>query len=110
MRNPNMRRARQVRWSTVGLVVLLGSAAGGYAVPRASGQEMAPAPTPLQAPAALSPVPTTLPAPAGCDRPLPINLATALHLANVRALDVAIASERVRLAAAQLERANVLWL
>jgi outer membrane protein TolC len=41
---------------------------------------------------------------------LPINLPTALHLANVRTLDVAVASERIRLAAAQLERAQVLWL
>jgi outer membrane protein TolC len=41
---------------------------------------------------------------------LPINLATALSLAGVRPLDVALASERVRVAAAQLDRARVLWL
>ncbi len=50
-----------------------------------------------------------LPAAAG-DRPLPINLATALRLANVRPLDIAAASERIRLAAARLERARVLWV
>jgi outer membrane protein TolC len=44
------------------------------------------------------------------DRPLPINLATALQLANARPLDVAVAQERVRVAAAQLDRARVLWL
>src|SRR4051812_10842717 len=43
-------------------------------------------------------------------RPLPINLPTALQLANARAIDVATASERVRVAAAQLEQARVLWL
>jgi outer membrane protein TolC len=31
-------------------------------------------------------------------------------LANARSLDIAVASERIRLAAAQLERAQVLWL
>lgn len=44
------------------------------------------------------------------DRPLPINLATALQLANVRPLDVVAASERIRVAAARLERARVLWV
>jgi outer membrane protein TolC len=33
-----------------------------------------------------------------------------LQLANVRPIDIALASERIRLAAAQLERAQVLWL
>jgi outer membrane protein TolC len=44
------------------------------------------------------------------DRPLPINLPTALQLANVRAVDVAAAAQRVRVAAALLEQAQVLWL
>jgi outer membrane protein TolC len=44
------------------------------------------------------------------DRALPINLPTALRLANVRPLDIALASERLRVAAADLERARVLWL
>jgi outer membrane protein TolC len=48
--------------------------------------------------------------PASDLRPLPINLATALQLANANAIDVAAAAERVRTAAAQLEQARVLWL
>src|SRR5262249_13810667 len=35
---------------------------------------------------------------------------TALQLANVQSLDVAIASERIRVAVAQLDRAKVLWV
>jgi outer membrane protein TolC len=50
------------------------------------------------------------PAPAPTDKPLPINLATALQLANARSIDIAVAAERVRLAAAQYDRAHVLWL
>src|SRR5207249_8393714 len=73
-------------------------------------QEQAPAPTPLQLPASTPPVPFTPPAPAASDKPLPINLPTALQLAGVRPLDIAVAAERIRLAGAQLERARVLWL
>jgi outer membrane protein TolC len=40
---------------------------------------------------------------------LPINLATALQLAGERPLDVALATQRVQVAAAQLERAQALW-
>jgi outer membrane protein TolC len=43
-------------------------------------------------------------------RPFPINLPTALRLANVRPLDVQAASVRVRVSAAQLQQAQVLWL
>src|SRR5262249_41494614 len=39
-----------------------------------------------------------------------INLASALQLANARSVDVAVAGERVRLAAAQYDRAHVAWL
>jgi outer membrane protein TolC len=46
----------------------------------------------------------------GDERTLPVNLATALQLANVRAVDIAVAAERVRVAAAVLEQAQVLWL
>jgi outer membrane protein TolC len=49
-------------------------------------------------------------APATTDRPLPINLATALHLSNVRPLAIAFAQNGVEAAAARLDRANVLWL
>jgi len=50
------------------------------------------------------------PKPLADDKPLPINLPTALTLAHAQPLDIALASERVRLAAAQLDRAKVLWL
>src|SRR5262245_42250278 len=52
----------------------------------------------------------TLARPVPGDRPLPINLATALQLSGARPLDIALASERTRAALAELERANVLWL
>jgi outer membrane protein TolC len=91
-------------------LALLGSALVVYLTAGACAQELAPAPRLEQVPAGAPPVPITLPAPDACDRPLPINLPTALHLANVRTLDVAVASERIRLAAAQLDRARVLWL
>ncbi len=44
------------------------------------------------------------------DRPLPINLPTALQLMHVRSVDVAIAAERIGVASALLEQAQVLWL
>jgi outer membrane protein TolC len=51
-----------------------------------------------------------VPAPQPDDRPLPINLPAALQLANVQAVDIAAATARIRVAAAQLEQAEVLWL
>jgi outer membrane protein TolC len=50
------------------------------------------------------------PPPAPDLRPLAISLPAALQLANANAIDVAAASERVRIATAQLEQARVLWL
>jgi len=44
------------------------------------------------------------------DRPLPINLATALRLSNGRPLVIAAAQARVQIAAAQADKASVLWL
>jgi outer membrane protein TolC len=41
---------------------------------------------------------------------LPINLPTALQLVGASPLDIDLASQRLQAAAAQLERANVLWL
>jgi outer membrane protein TolC len=55
-------------------------------------------------------VPVQLPAAGTGDHPLPINLLTALQLANVRPLDIAAAAARLRVAVAQLEAARVLWL
>lgn len=72
--------------------------------PAVHGQELAPAPRVTQ---------PTLPAAPNVEpesRPLPINLPTALQLANARPVDISLASERIRLAAAQLDRAQVLWL
>lgn len=46
----------------------------------------------------------------GYDKPLPINLPTALQLANARPLDIALASQRIQVSLAALDRANVLWL
>lgn len=48
--------------------------------------------------------------PAPRDPSLPINLPTALKLVNVRAMDIAIASQRITLAGAQLDQAKYAWL
>jgi len=48
--------------------------------------------------------------PAATDAALPINLATALYLSNARPLVIASARASVEEAAAQLQRADVLWL
>jgi outer membrane protein TolC len=70
----------------------------------------APALRPTQPPDCPAPVPIAQATPTPSDKPLPINLPTALQLAGVRPIDIGLASERIRLAAAQLERAEVLWL
>lgn len=99
--------ARRV-WVAAATVVTMAAAA--------PGQE--PLPTPKAAPGLdLQPVPPASPLPlperpaVGPDaRPYPINLPTALSLAGVNPLDIAVASERLRVASAQLDRARVLWL
>ena len=48
--------------------------------------------------------------PAPENKALPINLPTALRLANVRPIDVAVAEQRIQLALSQLQQARVLWL
>ncbi|OAI46954.1 hypothetical protein AYO44_01895 [Planctomycetaceae bacterium SCGC AG-212-F19] len=60
------------------------------------------------APAMPVATPQAAPLPGICT--LPINLPTALQLANVKNLDVALASERIRLALAQENRLRTLWL
>src|SRR5579872_6346931 len=65
-----------------------------------------PQPTVLPTPAVLAKDPSPLPG----ERPLPIDLPTALRLANVEPLEIALAQQRLATAAAQLARANVLWL
>jgi outer membrane protein TolC len=76
----------------------------------AAAQEQSPAPRILHPTTALAPVAYTPPAAADWDRPLPINLPTALRLANANPLDIGIAAERISTAAAQLGQANVKWL
>src|SRR5262245_29632005 len=67
-------------------------------------------PAPLETPA--PPPPVNLPRATAPDpaQLYPINLPTALQLANARPLDIALATERTQAAAAQLDRARVLWL
>src|SRR5262245_11391290 len=68
-----------------------------------------PAPPPdLQA--GRGPLPTATPPLAESDTPLPINLATALHLSGGRPLDVQIAGRQVAVAAALFDRARLLWV
>lgn len=56
------------------------------------------------------PLPTEVPAVAPSDVPLPINLATALHMSGARPLDVQIAGRQVAAAAAAFDRARLLWV
>jgi outer membrane protein TolC len=74
-------------------------------------QEEAPAPRPVtaNAPDVPSAPPVTSVATAG-GKPYPINLPTAMKLGNARSLDIALASRRLQVAAAQLQGAKVLWL
>src|SRR5262245_10000192 len=73
-------------------------------------QEQAASPRPDNTSSPPPSIPFTAPVPANCDRPLPINLATALQLANSKPLDIAIAAERVKVALAQQQQAKVLWI
>jgi outer membrane protein TolC len=96
------------RWVVAALITLPLAACHGVDGPPG---HYHPAPTPLDSPT-LDPrlAPIAPPAPAPGDRPLPINLPTALQLSGARPIDVALASERVEVAAAQVDRASVLWL
>jgi outer membrane protein TolC len=69
----------------------------------------------------LLPLPQTLPVRPttdGCPTPLPaagekalaINLPTALQLTHARAIDIQLAAQRIQVACAQLQRAQVAWL
>ncbi len=70
---------------------------------------LAPA-TPASPKPAAAPDFPVLPAARPDDHPLPINLLNALQLANVRAVDIEAAAQRMRAAVAALEGAQVLWL
>ena len=101
----------------LGLVLLCGS----VSIPGSVGSKLFAQQTPLPLP---TPIPTSpaMPthSPPGIpfnspgvrpdERPLPINLATALGLANAQPWDILAAPERVRIASAQLQQSNVLWL
>lgn len=63
-------------------------------------------PEPIEAP---PPRELSLPQTSGL-RPLPINLPTAFQLANAQALDIQTASERIKLAFLEWQRAKILWL
>jgi outer membrane protein TolC len=55
-------------------------------------------------------VPFTAPPLTADDKPLPIDLPSALRLAHVQALDISIATQQWRAAGAQLQGAKALWL
>jgi outer membrane protein TolC len=109
-------------WRALLLLGALGAIGPGLTGSTARAQEQLPRPAPLKAPADGPPPPAeefvapplrvqVAPDPAApCDKPLPINLPTALQLANVRPIDVAVAAQRIQVAAAQLEQARVSWL
>ncbi len=63
---------------------------------------------PLEYAAPAPPVPWSPPAVRG--NSLPINLPTALKLVNARTMDIAIASQRIQQAGAQLDQAKYAWL
>ncbi len=74
-----------------------------------------PLPTPIPTPGAMptqssSSITFNAPSLRPNEKPLPINLATALGLANAQPWDILAASERIRVASAQLQQSNVLWL
>jgi outer membrane protein TolC len=88
------------RWGTLALLAAGGLA--GIGAPVGWGQERLPVPRPL-----LGAAPPSL---SDDDRPLPIDLPTALRLAGVQPLDIAAAARQIQVAAAQLRQAQVLWL
>jgi outer membrane protein TolC len=79
-------------------------------VPPIFAQEEAPPPRTLQSARGTPPMPLQAPALGPCDKPLPINLPTALRLGNAQAIDIAVASQRIQVELAALDRAKVLWL
>src|SRR6266849_9952352 len=101
---------RNARWCFVpAFLAILGILSCFFGLP-APAQEQAILPVlrqpPQDAPNPKLPPPKASPG----ETPLPINLPTALQLAGSGPLDIAVASERIRVAAAQLDRADVLWL
>ncbi len=109
------------KWLIFLAVALEGAWSGGDRTVQGQ-EETAPGALPMPALVAPSPsgqgqgqqekgfLPAAASAPAEAGKPLPINLPTALRLGNARAIDVQVASEKIRLAAAQLQQARVLWV
>lgn len=100
--------------STAGCETLMDPTLGSPPIVRAQAARSVSNPTIQQPPEALldgkAPLPyNTTPVPSS-DTALPINLATALQLANARPLDVQIAGSLVAAAAAELTRARLLWV
>ena len=56
------------------------------------------------------PAPVAWSPPGTNGNPLPINLPTALKLVNARAMDIAIATQRIQQANAQFDQAKYAWL
>jgi outer membrane protein TolC len=109
-----MKQPRKLYVAFLGILVPV---TGCYTTDMSVGQEVSPAcmnSVALAPPATLAPAATPdLPAAPACqsdDRPLPINLPAALKLANVQAVDIAAAAAQIKIAAAALEQAQVLWL
>jgi outer membrane protein TolC len=103
-----MTRATTVRRFAFGLGI--GLATAGANLTFAVAQEPLAPPQPLANAENPPPIVFTPPATMGGDRPLPINLPSALQLAHVRAWDISIASQQLKVAGAQLQGANVMWL
>jgi outer membrane protein TolC len=103
-----MTTATLVRRFAIGLSV--GLAAAHANQPFAAAQEPLGPPQPIWKAELQPPISFVPPIPTGGDKPLPINLPTALQLAHARAWDISIASQQLRVAGAQLQGANVLWL
>jgi outer membrane protein TolC len=97
-----------LRWIVL-LILLLGMSWESSAS-NALAQENQPPPSLRELPPAKELVSLGAPKPLPSEKPFPINLPTALSLANAQPIDIALASEALRAASAQLDRAKVLWL
>ena len=113
---PRLRELAAALVMVAGLSLTPGLGAAGE--PKTSMEAAPPASCPGPVQALEGPTLTNAPAaprlpaapPEADDRPLPINLATALRLAGARPIDITAAQASVEIAAAELARARVGWL